>query len=118
MNFEVSNIRTIEEENLDNFVFKKEISEVETYGLEMCLTKLLLDAGYELDVAYSLVDNYTRHLEDCLDVLDGCEDILYIEQYKILAVYLTENGIPVLKCLREDCEYYDCDDSLYFATIG
>ncbi|MGL5764926.1 MAG: hypothetical protein ACRCX8_04725 [Sarcina sp.] len=118
MNFAIENIRIIEEEYLDNFVFKKEISEIEAYGLEMCLVKLLMDADYEVERAYDIINSFTRHLEDSIDILDGCEDILYIEQYEVLSVHLTENGIPVLKCLKEDCDYYEDEASIYYATIG
>ena len=118
MNFEISNIRTIEEEYLKDFKFKTVLSEMELYGLEMAIIKLLVDDEYKVDFAYKIVDRNTRHLEDCLDVLDGRGDILYVGGYKVLAVHLTTNNIPVLKCLKDECDYHEDDDSIFYATIG
>lgn len=118
MNFQLDNIKVIESEYLDSFEFSTELSEIELYGLEMALVKLLVDADNSLEVAYDIVDKYTRHLEDCLDVLDGRGDILYVGYYKVLAVHLTVNGIPVLKCLKDECDYHEDDDSIFYATIG
>lgn len=118
MNFEISNIRIIGEESLKDFEFKTVLSEMELYGLELVVIKLLVDDNYEVDYAYELVNGYTRHLEYCLDILDGQNDIMYVGGYKVLAVYLTTNNIPVLKCLKEECEYYEDDNSLFYATIG
>lgn len=118
MNFQVDNIRIIESEYLDNFKFNKKLTEIELYGLEMALVKLLSDEDYKVEFAYNMVDRYTRHLEDCLDILNGRNDIMYIGQYKVLAVYLTVNGTPVLKCLKDEYDFYEDDSSIYYATIG
>lgn len=118
MNFEVSNIRLIEEEYLKNFELKDKLSEVELYGLELTLVKLLHDCGDSIADAYETVDSFTRHLEDNLDILDGREDILYIRDYKVLSVHLTVNGIVVLKCLKDEYEYNDGDHTVYYATVG
>lgn len=118
MNFAIENIRIVEEEYLDNFVFKKEITEVEAYGLEVCLVKLLVYSGYKIEEAYDTVNTYTRHLKDCLDVLNGSDDILYIGCYKVISAYVTENDIVILKCLKDEYEYYEDEDSIYYISIG
>lgn len=118
MNFQVDNIRIIEEEYLENFELSKKLSEVELCGLELALIKLLIDAEADLNFSYHLVDCYTRHLEDCLDILDGGENYLYVDCHKVLSIHLTVNGIPVLKCLKDECEYYDNSKDIYYATIG
>lgn len=124
MNIEVGRIRTIENECIKDFELKTHLSEVEQYGLEMILTKLLKDyyeemgLGEDISRPYNEVDTLTRHLEDCLDVLDGYNNVLYVGEHKITSIYLTTNDIVILKCIKEDCDRYEDEESVYYATVN
>lgn len=123
MYLQVDKIQPIEAEELHNFEFKASLTEVECYGLQLVLTKLQID--YNEDLGYldrgddfQHIDFVTRHLDDCLDILDGVGDILYIADYKITSVYLTTNNIPILKCIKSDSQGYNSEEDIYYATIG
>lgn len=124
MNIEIDNIRLIEDKYIKDFELKTRLTEIECYGLELVLIELAKDyyesmgVGEGIERPYNEVRTFTRHLEDCLDVLDGINDTFYIGEYKVTSVYLTVNDIVVLKCLKEECDYYEGNNSIYFATIN
>lgn len=123
MNICIDNMRRIEDIYLKDFELKDTLSEVEQYGLEFILTKLLyeynLDLGQNnMDFCVDLVDTYTVHREDCLDILDGRDNILRIGDYNITSVYLTKNSIVVFHCLDWDDGCNIIDNSDYYVSLG
>lgn len=123
MNLQINRIQIIEAEDLHNFEFKTILTEIECYGLEHILTKLQIDYTEDLGLSniendYKHIDFITRHLEDCLDILDGVENVLCLADYRVISVHLTTNNIPILKCIKSESPCYDSEEDIYYATIG
>lgn len=121
MKLTIDELRVIEQEYLDNFEFKAELNEVEIYGLELILMHLLNDFNDEIGIesnSFEVIDKYTIHREDRLDILDGCYDILVLGGHSVSSVLLTTNGIPVLMCYGTDEDDNILDDSEYYVTVG
>lgn len=123
MNIRLENLREIKTEYLKNFKLKDSLTEVELYGLELITAKLMLDINEDLGIesnmneCVDLIDRYTVHREDCLDVLDGVYDVLYMGNIKLLSVHLTINGIVLFKCLKDEYEYYTDDNETFFMSL-
>lgn len=119
MNIGIERMEVIKEENLPDFSFKETLSEVELYGLEHILTKLLVDYNQEqtgesdLASCVDIVDSYTIHCKSSLDVLDGVYNVLCIGDHYISSAYLTVNGIVVFKCVHVDEDYIPTEEKYY-----
>lgn len=123
MNVCIDRMRRIESEYLDDFELKETLSEVELYGLEHILIKLLSESYLDLgrsDITFvsNLIDNYTVHRENHLDILDGCDNVLLgIGDYNIISVYLTKNGIVMFQCVECDKNCRILDNSNYWVSL-
>lgn len=123
MNVCIDRMRRIESEYLDDFELKETLSEVELYGLEHILIKLLSESYLDLgrnDISFvsNLIDNYTVHRENHLDILDGCDNVLLgIGDYNIISVYLTKNGIVMFQCVECDKDCRILDNSNYWVSL-
>lgn len=119
MDIAIERMKVIEEENLPSFELKESLCEVELYGLELILTKLLADCNYEQTGESDMVgcvdtiDSYTVHCEDRLDILDGAYNVLCVNDHYITSAYLTVNGIVVFKCVRVDENYIPTEEEYY-----
>lgn len=124
MRIEANNIVRIEEEYLSSFKFKTNINSVEFCGLQYILLQLLDEYNmeqlgqYDKGACFEVIERYTTHRGDCLDVLDGVRDILFISGYAISSMYLTENGIVVMECVETDDDYMPIEDSTYYASLN
>lgn len=123
MNFTIDNLRIIEEEYVSDFEFKTSLTEVELYGLEHLFAQLLTDWNNELGIdssvnTFEFVNKYTVHREDCLDVLDGYQDVITVGDYAVSSLYLTKNSIPVFKCFDLDEDLNPIENTEYYISIG
>lgn len=124
MRIEANNIVRIENEYLSSFQVKSEINSVEFCGLQYILLQLLEEYNfkqlgqYDKEGCFEVIERYTTHRGDRLDILDGVHNILFISGYAISSMYLTENGIVIMECVETDDDYIPIEDSTYYVNLN
>ena len=96
-------------ESHSRFTAKAHPSSLELLGLESILVAFVQQ--YEEESAGEVYSknftDFTRYNETNVDILDGCFDTYIFEDFAIVCIYATDNGIPVLSCRKLAHPDYD-----------